>query len=150
MWVSALLLSCVWQLLCNAQAVIALPFVSLNSLACVWFSSDKIHVLCKMFSSRHGLSLDSYVWSAFQIPEDLLPFSSGLGFTLTFTQEKKGSSVWPVSQLGCMFGSSAHGRRCAQISRREQSVNMSKSEGRVGMGQWAFQTSVCSSGCGTP
>lgn len=104
--------------------------------------SDLIkYVLCKTFSNRRGLSLESYVWSAFQVPEDLLPFSSGLGLTLAFTQEKKRGLIWSVSQLGCMLGSSTHRNRCAQISRREQSIKGIKSEGRVGMGQWACQTS---------
>lgn len=40
-----------------------------------------------------------------------------------------------------MLGSNTHRCRCAQISRREQSIKGMKSEGRVGMGQWAFQTS---------
>lgn len=55
--------------------------------------------------------------------------------------KRKKGVVWSVSQLGCMFGSSAHGCRCAQISRREQTTKAAKSAGRVGMGQWAFQPS---------
>lgn len=40
-----------------------------------------------------------------------------------------------------MLGSNTLGCRCAQISRREQSIKGKKYEGRVGMGQWAFQMS---------
>lgn len=100
MWGSALLPSFVWQLLCNAQAVIAMPFVSLNSSACVWFWFDKIHVLCKTFSNRRVLILESYVWSTLQIPEDLLPFGLGLEFTLAFTQEKREGLVYQSRNLG--------------------------------------------------
>lgn len=80
MWVSALLPSFVWQLLCSAI------------IQCHLCHSDLTkHGLCKTFSSRPGPSLDSYV-SALHIPEDLLHLVQGLNSLYLYQRGEK--RVW--------------------------------------------------------
>lgn len=100
MWASALLPSFVWQLLCNAQAQL-----QCHLCHCVHQHghSELIkHSLCKTFSNRPGPSLESYVSSALQIPEDLLHLFQGLYSPCTFSkEERRGFSLMGLTAQMC-------------------------------------------------